>query len=69
MAAVAQRAKSREAESEVERLFSTIKCMLGYLRKRMSAETLETILFLKMNWNLLAREDDVPDKEEQDSFE
>ncbi|EGZ09245.1 hypothetical protein PHYSODRAFT_381236, partial [Phytophthora sojae] len=34
---------------EVERLFSTMKCMLGYLRKRMSAETLETILFLRMN--------------------
>ncbi|KAG6961452.1 hypothetical protein JG688_00009060 [Phytophthora aleatoria] len=69
MAAVAHRAKSREEKSEVERLLSSIKCMLGYPRKRMTAETLETILFLKMNWDLLAREDDVPDKEEQDSFE
>ncbi|KAG3085101.1 hypothetical protein PI124_g22067 [Phytophthora idaei] len=46
----------------------------------MSVETLEMILFLKLNWDLvtneatsravqLAREDDVPDNEEQDSFE
>ncbi|KAG6941403.1 hypothetical protein JG688_00018685 [Phytophthora aleatoria] len=94
MAAVAQRVKSREEKRskyidltwlpatyvEVERLFSTIKCMLGYLRKRVSAETLETILFLKLNGDLvtneatsravqLAREDDVLDNEEQDSFE
>ncbi|KAG4056847.1 hypothetical protein PC116_g11641 [Phytophthora cactorum] len=51
-----------------------------YLRKRMSAETLETILFLKKNWDLvtnkiapravqLARGDDVPDNEVQDNFE
>ncbi|KAF1791183.1 hypothetical protein GQ600_10828 [Phytophthora cactorum] len=79
MAAVAQRAKI-ESRGQIERLFSTIKCMLGYLRKRMSVETLEMILFLKLNWDLvtneatsravqLAREDDVPDNEEQDSFE
>ncbi|KAG3108021.1 hypothetical protein PI125_g12201 [Phytophthora idaei] len=46
----------------------------------MSAETLETILFLKMNWDVvtneitsravqLAREVDVPDEEGQNSFE
>ncbi|KAG2784230.1 hypothetical protein Pcac1_g5758 [Phytophthora cactorum] len=32
------------------------KYMLGYLRKRMTAETLETILFLKMNWDLVTNE-------------
>ncbi|KAG6954022.1 hypothetical protein JG688_00012541 [Phytophthora aleatoria] len=68
MAAVAQRARSREEKSEVERLFSTFKCMLGYLHKRRSAETLETILFLEINLVLLAREDDIPDTEERDSF-
>ncbi|KAF1784388.1 hypothetical protein GQ600_793 [Phytophthora cactorum] len=41
---------------EVERLFSTIKCMLGYLHKRRSAETLETILFLEINLVLVANE-------------
>ncbi|ETP51422.1 hypothetical protein F442_03443 [Phytophthora nicotianae P10297] len=41
---------------EVERLFSKMKCMLGYLRKSMSKETQEVILFLRMNWDLVTNE-------------
>ncbi|OWZ16938.1 hypothetical protein PHMEG_0009195 [Phytophthora megakarya] len=34
---------------EVEKLFPSVKFILGYLRKSMNAETLEAILFLQMN--------------------
>ncbi|ETM98376.1 hypothetical protein PPTG_19597 [Phytophthora nicotianae INRA-310] len=65
---------------EVERLFSKMKCMLGYLRKSMSKKTLEVILFLRMNWDLVtneittkavrnAREEDIVDEEECDVIE
>ncbi|OWY99028.1 hypothetical protein PHMEG_00030046 [Phytophthora megakarya] len=92
-AALDARAKAREEEKskyidlswipatsvEVERLFSSVKCILGYLRKSMNAETLEAILFLRMNWDLVtnevttkcvhhAREVDVHDSEECDSY-
>ncbi|ETL98401.1 hypothetical protein L917_04518 [Phytophthora nicotianae] len=33
-----------------------MKCMLGYLRKSMSKETQEVILFLRMNWDLVTNE-------------
>ncbi|ETL91495.1 hypothetical protein L917_09962 [Phytophthora nicotianae] len=35
-----------------ERFFSTVKSTVGYLRKSMSQETLEVIMFLKLNWGL-----------------
>ncbi|ETL27551.1 hypothetical protein F441_19417 [Phytophthora nicotianae CJ01A1] len=65
---------------EVEWLFSKMKCMLGYLRKSMSKKTLEVILFLRMNWDLVtneittkavrnAREEDIVDEEECDVIE
>ncbi|ETI52712.1 hypothetical protein F443_04263 [Phytophthora nicotianae P1569] len=65
---------------EVERLFAKMKCMLGYLRKSMSKKTLEVILFLRMNWDLVtneittkavrnAREEDIVDEEECDVIE
>ncbi|KAL4099271.1 hypothetical protein PRIC1_007077 [Phytophthora ramorum] len=93
-AAVAKRAQAREEDMsvyldlkglpatsvEVERLFSTIKCTLGYLRKSLSAETLEMILYLRMNWDQVTnevtlkavkceREEDVEGEEECDSLE
>ncbi|KAE9017975.1 hypothetical protein PF010_g6632 [Phytophthora fragariae] len=36
-----------------ERFFSMVKCSVGYLRKSMSASTLETVLFLKLNWDFV----------------
>ncbi|ETI53194.1 hypothetical protein F443_03808 [Phytophthora nicotianae P1569] len=91
-AAIIKRAKTREEHKsafvdlawipatsvQAERLFSLVKCTLGYLRKRMSVETLESILYLRMNWDLVtneivsksiktAREEDLEDEEECDS--
>ncbi|OWZ04135.1 hypothetical protein PHMEG_00024018 [Phytophthora megakarya] len=68
--AVVARAKEREHDKskyidlswvqatsvEVERLYSSTKCMLGYLRKCMNSETLEPILFLQLNWDLVTNE-------------
>ncbi|KAE9020582.1 hypothetical protein PR001_g13566 [Phytophthora rubi] len=36
-----------------ERFFSMVKSSVGYLRKSMSASTLETVMFLKLNWDLV----------------
>ncbi|ETL36588.1 hypothetical protein L916_11457 [Phytophthora nicotianae] len=33
--------------------FATVKSTVGYLRKSMSQETLEVIMFLKLNWDLV----------------
>lgn len=41
----------------VERFFSTVKSTIGYLRKSMSSETLEVIMFLKLNWDLVTLAD------------
>ncbi|KAE9109314.1 hypothetical protein PF007_g12291 [Phytophthora fragariae] len=41
----------------VERFFSTVKSTVGYLRKCMSASTLETVMFLKLNWDLVTLPD------------
>ncbi|GMF30679.1 unnamed protein product [Phytophthora lilii] len=41
----------------VERIFSSVKTTVGYLRKRMSHETLEVIMFLKLNWDLVTLAD------------
>ncbi|KAG2758943.1 hypothetical protein Pcac1_g28977 [Phytophthora cactorum] len=37
----------------VERFFSTVKSTVGYLRKSMSQENLEVIIFLTLNWDLV----------------
>ncbi|ETO79787.1 hypothetical protein F444_05582 [Phytophthora nicotianae P1976] len=36
-----------------ERFSSMVKSSIGYLRKSMSASTLETVMFLKLNWDLV----------------
>lgn len=41
---------------QVERLFSLLKCKIGYLRKSMSAELLEVIVYLRLNWDLVTDE-------------
>ncbi|GMF34364.1 unnamed protein product [Phytophthora fragariaefolia] len=41
----------------VERFFSTVKSTIGYLRKSMSSETLQVIMFLKLNWDLVTLAD------------
>ncbi|KAG9399635.1 hypothetical protein AC1031_011448 [Aphanomyces cochlioides] len=38
----------------VERFFSGVKCMIGYLRKSMDSTTLEVIIYLKLNWDLVS---------------
>ncbi|KAH9110423.1 hypothetical protein AeMF1_014773 [Aphanomyces euteiches] len=38
----------------VERFFSGVKCMIGYLRKSMDTTTLEVIMYLKLNWDLVS---------------
>ncbi|KAG9409211.1 hypothetical protein AC1031_022115 [Aphanomyces cochlioides] len=38
----------------VERFFSGVKCMIGYLRKSMERTTLEVIIYLKLNWDLVS---------------
>ncbi|KAG6953312.1 hypothetical protein JG687_00012473 [Phytophthora cactorum] len=37
----------------IERFFSTVKSTVGYLRKSMSQENLEVIIFLTLNWDLV----------------
>ncbi|KAG1711130.1 hypothetical protein DVH05_013846 [Phytophthora capsici] len=37
----------------VDRFFSTVKCTVGYLRKSLSHENREVIMYLKMNWDLV----------------
>ncbi|KAG2786315.1 hypothetical protein PC129_g20646 [Phytophthora cactorum] len=41
----------------VERFFSTVKSTVGYLRKSMSQENLEVIIFLTLNWDLVTLAD------------
>ncbi|ETP28341.1 hypothetical protein F442_22367 [Phytophthora nicotianae P10297] len=36
-----------------ERLFSTVKGTVGYLRKSMSQDNLKVIMFSKLNWDLV----------------
>ncbi|GMF50952.1 unnamed protein product [Phytophthora fragariaefolia] len=49
--------KWRSATSvNVERLFSTTKCTLVYLRKSINAETLKMILYLRLNLDLVTNE-------------
>ncbi|KAE8996183.1 hypothetical protein PR003_g22480 [Phytophthora rubi] len=40
-----------------ERLFSTVKRTVGYLQKSMSHDTLEVVMFLKLNWDLVTLAD------------
>ncbi|KAG4046964.1 hypothetical protein PC123_g17666 [Phytophthora cactorum] len=41
----------------VERFFSTVKSTVGYMRKSMSQENLEVIIFLKLNWDIVTLAD------------
>ncbi|KAH9085521.1 hypothetical protein Ae201684P_005739 [Aphanomyces euteiches] len=38
----------------VERLFSGVKCIIGYLRKTMDTTTLEVIMYLTLNWDVVS---------------
>ncbi|OWZ23822.1 hypothetical protein PHMEG_0001232 [Phytophthora megakarya] len=40
-----------------ERFFSAVKSTVGYLRKRLSHENLEMIMYLKLNWDLVTLAD------------